>query len=189
MPIGPNGPNYTKLDQNHILQRVFDEANDELRTNGSFSGSITGTVEVEIDAASGDNISIASEDGSQKATLTTVGPDTGIDVNVIGGVVSGTFEQTGLKNALKTSQMVINSTTPTAIPPVAQTNRNGISVRNLGPDAVWIAGSITDTPGLGGSTYPKFVNEEFVIDITDSITFYACVETGKTANLAFMEVS
>jgi hypothetical protein len=64
-----------------------------------------------------------------------------------------------------------------------------MSIRNLGPNTVWIAGSDTDTPGLAGTAYPKNVGEEIFLDIRDDIVIYACVETGQTANLAIMEVS
>lgn len=79
-------PNPTKLDQNQILQRAFDEAEDKLRIAGSFNiDHITGEVEVEIDAATGDNIALSNADGSKRVTLTTVGPNNGLDTNIIGG--------------------------------------------------------------------------------------------------------
>lgn len=76
-------PPASSLDQQQILQRVFDEAQGKLRTDASVTvGNITAEVEVEIDAADGDNIAIASADGSKKVTVTTVGAVEALDVNV-----------------------------------------------------------------------------------------------------------
>lgn len=75
MPIGPNSP-YSKLDQNQILQRVFEEGEDRLRVDAEVTATV-GTVECIIDASSGDNIAIASEDGSK---FLTINPDGSINV-------------------------------------------------------------------------------------------------------------
>ena len=80
---GPNVP-YTNLDQQQILQRVFNETDDKLRTESTvIVESVTGEVSVEIDAADGDNIAISNADGSKKATITTVSSKNGIDANII----------------------------------------------------------------------------------------------------------
>jgi hypothetical protein len=79
---GPNVP-YTNLDQQQILQRVFDESQDKLRTEASVTvEAVTGEISVEIDAADGDNIAIANADGSKKVTVTTVGSKQALDVNL-----------------------------------------------------------------------------------------------------------
>lgn len=79
---GPNSP-YTKLDYNQVIQQVYDEAQDRLRTDATFSGTIDAELEVEVDAADGDNIALANEDGSKKVTVTTVGSKEALDVNVV----------------------------------------------------------------------------------------------------------
>lgn len=80
----PVNPNRGNLDSTQILQRAFDELTDKLRVDGSFTiDSITGDVTVDIDAATGDNIAIANEDGSVKATITSIGANNGLDVNLI----------------------------------------------------------------------------------------------------------
>lgn len=82
MPV-PVNPNKGNLDSTQILQRSFDELTDKIRVDASVT--ITGIdteVAVEIDAADGDNIAIANEDGSKKVTVTTVGSKEALDVNV-----------------------------------------------------------------------------------------------------------
>lgn len=76
-------PNASNLDQQQILQRAFDEAQDKLRVDATVSvGEITGEMVVDIDAATGDNIAIANADGSKKVTVTTVGAKEALDVNI-----------------------------------------------------------------------------------------------------------
>lgn len=75
MPQGPNSP-YTELDQNQILQRVFEESYDRLRVDAEVTATI-GTVECIIDANSGDNISI-----SDGANNLSINPDGSINVKV-----------------------------------------------------------------------------------------------------------
>lgn len=74
MPIGDNAP-YTSLDQNQIFQRVFNETGDRLRVD-AVSAQV-GTFEAVIAANSGDNIAIASQDGTK--TL-SINPDGSINV-------------------------------------------------------------------------------------------------------------
>lgn len=82
MPVITN-PNASNLDQQQILQRSFDEANDRLRTDAQVTvTAITAEVSVEIDAADGDNIAIANADGSKKVTVTTVSGKEALDVNI-----------------------------------------------------------------------------------------------------------
>lgn len=80
----PSNPNRSLLDQNAIFQRSFDETTDRIRTDASVTVSaITAEVSVEIDAADGDNIAIANEDGSKKVTITTDGAKNALDVSII----------------------------------------------------------------------------------------------------------
>lgn len=83
MPTPNLNPGQGNLDSEQILQRSFDETQDRLRTDAHVSGSFTGEIEVEIDAASGDNISLNSPDGSKPVSVTTVSGKNGLDVNLI----------------------------------------------------------------------------------------------------------
>lgn len=44
---------------------------------------VTGEVNIEVDAADGDNVSIANADGTKKASITSLGSKNGLDVVVI----------------------------------------------------------------------------------------------------------
>lgn len=68
-----------KIDGQQVLRSVFDPDSNRLRTDATVSTSV-GTVEVEIDQAS-DSIKLG--DGTNLFTSTTVGADTGLDINVI----------------------------------------------------------------------------------------------------------
>lgn len=77
MAQGPNAP-YSRIDQNHITQRVFDENTDRLRVDAEVTATI-GTIECIINASSGDNIAITSQDGTK--TL-LINPDGSINTVV-----------------------------------------------------------------------------------------------------------
>lgn len=62
----------TKLDFEQVIRRVYDEPENRLRVEAEVTATI-GTVEVAIDAASGDNISIASQDGSNSLVVNSDG--------------------------------------------------------------------------------------------------------------------
>lgn len=108
---GPNAP-YTQLDANQVIQQAFDESSDRLRVDASVTASIGDivinaeesdialkdritdnmlriesdgsiNVNVNIDAAGGDNIALSNEDGSKKVTVTTISGKNALDVNVV----------------------------------------------------------------------------------------------------------
>jgi hypothetical protein len=72
--ISPPG---TKLDADQVIRRVYDETENKLRVDAEVT-AVIGVVEVIIDAAGGDNIAIASADGSN---FLTVNPDGSINTN------------------------------------------------------------------------------------------------------------
>lgn len=83
----PLNPTPSQLDQQQILQRVFDKDNDTLRTDAFIQiDTINADLSVEIDAADGDNISISNADGSKKASITTQGSIQSLDVNIVADV-------------------------------------------------------------------------------------------------------
>lgn len=77
-------PLNTKLDADQVIRRSYDEPNNRLRVDAQVSATI-GSVDVIIDAATGDNIAIS--DGTN--TL-AINPDGTIDVNVSNIVISHT---------------------------------------------------------------------------------------------------
>lgn len=111
---GPNFP-YTDLDANQVLIQSFDETQDKLRVDASVSvTSITGDVTVEVDAADGDNIALASPDGSKKVTVTTVGAKEALDVNVVsaaGGVSTPLIQNVTIVSANTEQSLVFASST------------------------------------------------------------------------------
>lgn len=70
----------TKLDADQVLQHAYDETTQSIRTNATAT-VLPGSFEVEIDAADGDNISIASADGLRKADVTIANELKVIDSN------------------------------------------------------------------------------------------------------------
>ncbi len=92
-------PLNTKLDANQVLRRAYDEPNNRLRVDATVTASI-GTVDVVIDAASGDNISISdgvdtlaiNSDGSINAvvTLSAAEQDSVLIVGTEDATVGGT---------------------------------------------------------------------------------------------------
>lgn len=152
--------------------------------NGPFQGGGTEVVISHLDD------SIRLGDGSNLVTATPVGSDIGLDVNVIGGVVSGDFTSSGLSKSLK-PQMVLVTDVPTKVPSTPLVDRNSMTIR------VWNPSDPTIIVYFGGSTvttasgYPKLNSEEMIVDIKDnaSVELYAICETGKTAELRVFEVA
>lgn len=73
MPLYP----VTKLDWQQVIKYAFDEASQRLRTDAVLS---SGSVDVIIDQTT-DSIRIG--DGTNLVTATVIGPDVGLDVNVL----------------------------------------------------------------------------------------------------------
>lgn len=72
-------PPPSSFDGNQVLQHAFEESTGRLRVDAAVS-VVIGTVEVIIDHT---NDSIRIGDGTDLVTTTTIGPDVGLDVNVI----------------------------------------------------------------------------------------------------------
>lgn len=69
----------TKLDSNQVLRSAYDEASKRLKVDAKVSATI-GTVEVAIDAAGGDNISISDESGNNRLKINS---DGSIDTHIV----------------------------------------------------------------------------------------------------------
>lgn len=82
MPIGSNGPDYTELDQNQIVQRVFDEAEDRLRVDAQVTATVSGPFDVAITAAT-DNIAIRNTSNNNELLIN---PDGSINTQISGEV-------------------------------------------------------------------------------------------------------
>jgi hypothetical protein len=158
MAQGPNAP-YTNLDQNQILQRVFEEGQDKLRVDAQVTATI-GTIECIINASSGDNIAITNQDGSNPLVINTDGsinvkvlqttpPPLKIRYNEITNVVSGV-----------TTTLI--SYTPSVDIKVVGVDVNGT---NIATYEVMINGTIVDKKytSLTGELYAEFVLTGLVI--------------------------
>lgn len=168
------------LDAPQIIKRAFDEMNDRIRVDAVINLSSASIEISDVD----DSIKIGDGSGSLFATLTAIGPDVGLDVNVIGGVVSGTFIPTGLMTAVKSQAFTVTDVAA-KVPTTALTNRNGISIRVWGAPVVYFGNSsVTVAQG-----YPKQFREEIIIDITDDIDLWAVCASGETSELRIMEVA
>lgn len=75
----------TLLDQQQVIQAVYDEALNRLRVDIGANITLGGDLEVFI-SHTDDSIRIG--DGTSLVTTTTVGPKVGLDVNLIGGTIS-----------------------------------------------------------------------------------------------------
>lgn len=167
----------SQLDPGQIIKDAYDETNQEFRVSAVVSAIIPGPVEVAIDQTTD---SIAIGDGTTTFSGTTVGPDHGLDVNIIGGSVSSTVTGTvntnlnGL-NAFSTTQYVIG-VTPTHI--VIPAGASSVSVKALcttTSDAVIIGNSVSvnNTINGTGNGYFLFYGDAVQIDVTNSASLYA----------------
>lgn len=180
-------PNISRLDAAQIADRVFDPLNDRIRVDANVTAS--GATEVIITHT---NDSIRLGDGTDLVTTTAVGPDVGLDVNILGGTVSGTFTPSGLFTAGKITTMNVTDSA-IALPSTPLSGRNSLSLTNL---------SLTDTLYIGFSTgvtanrtiginagWEVGPQEGFNLDIQDDIIIYGITETGKTILIKVMELA
>jgi hypothetical protein len=176
-------PNLSHLDQGQILNRVFDPLEDRLRTDAQSSVTIVGDIECDIDASTGDNIALASADGSKKVDVETVGGKNGLDVNVLNQIASTPI---GLSTAIRTQRVTVTDVA-TELPPIALTNRNTISVRVIGTATVYFG----DNSVSASDGYPKFQFEEIFMDVRDnnSVALYGICDPGQSCEVAIIEIA
>ena len=176
----PQQPTMTQLDYQQVTRRVYDEANDQLRTNANIVIDGSGGLDLVISDL---NDSIALGDGAGNLVgVTDVGGENGLNVNVLGGE----FSASGLKTGLKTTRMTITDVRQ-AVPNSPLVNRNGISIRVLGTNTIYF-GNNTVTSANG---YPKFQYEEIILDAKDTaaVAIYAVCDAGKTCDIAVLEIA
>jgi len=129
----------------------------------------------------------ASPSLAQIQTGTVIGDKVAADVNLLGGIVSGTFEPTGLKTALKASIHLVTDV-PSKITPVPLANRNAVSIRVWGSETVYFGHNALIS---SATAYPKTTLEELALDIkdTNAVEVYAVCEPGKTSELRILEIA
>lgn len=108
-------PNPSLLDQQQILQRVFDGTNDKLRVDSSISvTTIAGEVNVELSAADGDNVAIS--DGTDTLAVNSDG-----SINITDN--GGSLTVDGSVNAVQSGTWNINNISGTiSLPTGASTS-------------------------------------------------------------------
>lgn len=175
----------TELDSQQVLRYSYDETIQGLRTSATATISATGDLQVSIDNTT-DSIAIGTS--AQLFTGTASGSKFGMDVNILGGTITGELNPVGLKNLFSSSGMIVGPT-PVMLPSVS--GQNSMSVRVWGANPVYfgnssVAASITATyPG-----YPKIQYEEVVIDLQKSASapVYAVCDAGASSELRFLFV-
>ena len=151
MSQGPNIP-YSNLDQNQILQRVFDESQDKLRVDANIATPL-GTVECIISAASGDNIAITNQDGSNPLVINTDGSiNVKIEQNAVPPVKIRYNEISDIASGVTTDLI---SFTPSIDIKVIGVNVNGT---NIATYEVMIDNVLVDKKytSLSGELYAEF---------------------------------
>lgn len=176
MPLYPP----SNLDANQVIQHVYDESTQTLRTQATATIITPPQLQVLIDASED---SVRLGDGSKLNTLTTVSGKNGVDVNVLNTLTSS---PSGLSTGLKTSRVIITDVAQ-KVPATALANRNAISIRVLGINTVYFGNSTLTT----SNGYPKFQYEEITADIKDnaSVDIYAVCEAGRTCEIAILEIA
>lgn len=171
------------LDSGQIIKRVFDDANDAIRVDATVE-AVIGTVEVVIDANTGDSINSWVDDGSgNPITSTSTLTKRGLDVNVLNGIQT---TPAGLSGGIKT-QAILVTDVAVRLPPIAFSNRNSVSVRVTGNSTVYVGDSLV----TADSGYPKRQNEEIVLDLTDnpSVELYGICLSGQSCEVRILETS
>lgn len=120
-------------------------------------------------------------------TGTVVGTKVAADVNVVAGIVSGTFEPSGLRTNLRASSHAVTDV-PSMITPSPLADRNAVSIRVWGSETVYFGHTSTIT---SSTAYPKLTLEELALDIKDTpgVEVWAVCAPGKTSELRILEIA
>ena len=129
---------------------------------------------------------LTGADTPSNVTGTSVSGDKfAMDVTVKEGTVTGTFIPQGLQTEGLITEVSLNSSTWTALPATALTDRNGLGIQN--DSAIQIKLNFDNTePGFVG--WNVNANGEFFIDITEAVVIYAKSASG-TPTVTVMEVA
>jgi hypothetical protein len=102
------------------------------------------------------------------------------------GTSSGTYTPSGLHTGLRTTAITVTDS-PQKIPATPLPNRNSISIRVIGSNTVYFGDSSVTT----SNGYPKFINEELSMDVTDSnaVAIWAVCSTGQTCQIRIIEIA
>lgn len=183
-------PNASQLDEQQIIQQVYDPVGNALNVNATVvtsiedvaikdpvSGNIMavnsdGSINADvIISAASDSVSSWTKDGSGNSIGSTGGA---LNVNSVGSsTVSGTVNTNlnGLNN-WTTAQYTVG-TSSVQITPTPLTNRSSVSVKvvtTTSTDAVYIGTTSGVTTGTG---YILFNGDSVQLDLTPSSTIYA----------------
>lgn len=104
--------------------------------------------------------------------------------NSISGTVTGTFTPSGLQNAGRMTEVTIDDTNWTALPPTALNDRNGISIQNQSIFEMKIHYDNT-TVGYKGTKIPA--DGERFYDIKDTIIIYGKLAPGSGSAVILVE--
>lgn len=115
----------------------------------------------------------------------------GLDVNVLGGTVTGELSVSGLKTAGKNTCMNVGDTAQ-KIPATPLTGRNTMTITNLSADTLYIGfdASVTADRSIGNTAGSEVgQNEGINFDITDEVELWGITESGKTVLIKVMELA
>lgn len=188
-----------------VMQNVYDEATQSLRTNTSVTA--IGEVNVELNAVDGDNVAIAN--GADIVTVTTVGLDKGLDINVIGGIgatevtlvaVNAKLNSLGQKTMSAAMPVVLSSDqSPTPTSSVSSTigaqryrketissetfegYNNNLSAADT--DSTW---QISRTTIVGNNTLKEWANNAlFTSQWTNRVSYFGAVPFNNSKSIVF----
>lgn len=159
-------PTPSLLDPGQIIKRAFDDDNDALRVDATVLATL-GTVEVVVDAASGDSIKI----GDGLGHFASVNVDGSLNVtgtSTVSGTVSTNLN--GLAT-FQTSQYTIG-TSAVQLTVTPLTNRSSMSIKvvTTGNNAIYIGNSSGVTTSTG---FPLFNGDAIQLDLKSTQVIYA----------------
>lgn len=120
---------------------------------------------------------ITTDDGTPVGTSENEAGQVGLNVSVI---------NQSLDLGIKTFRLTVTDTAAPIIATIQKlANAKVIGIRIMGEETVYIGdSSVTSSTG-----YPKYSYEEMVVDIKNNVDIYAICETGKTCNIAIIQLA
>lgn len=158
-------PTISQLDPGQIIKRVYDEANDQIRTGATIVAEI-GSIDVSISQVD-DSIRIG--DGTDLVTTTTIGSSTGLDVNVISS--TATSVQIDGLDAFQSSVYTIDNITILQLFNPAFTNRSVVTMKAVCTGTNYISIKENSNPLTIG--WPLFNGDTLQMDLKGTQNIYA----------------